>query len=353
VRRVRPGVGSATARSATARSAGSAARRSGEGSARAAGSSGALAEIQRSRLLAGAVGAIEEFGYTQATVAQITSRARISRRTFYELFGNREECLAALIEHVVALVECDLAAADLGGRPWHERVRGGLLAILAFFDREPALARLCVVETLRGGPQMLERRAQILARLASVVDEGRGERARGRECTAFTAEALVGAAFAVVHARLLRDEHEPLTQLSGELMGIIVLPYLGPAAARREQLLPVPAPAPVARRAPLRLRGGRDPLSDVPMRLTYRTTLVMACIAERPGISNREVADRADVSDQGQISKLLARLERLGLIANTGEGHAKGEPNAWRLTPLGRRVAQRLTLDAGRREEAA
>ena len=57
-----------------------------------------VAEIQRSRLLAAAVGAIEEFGYAHATVAQITSRARISRRTFDELFDNREECLIALIE---------------------------------------------------------------------------------------------------------------------------------------------------------------------------------------------------------------------------------------------------------------
>jgi DNA-binding IclR family transcriptional regulator len=83
------------------------------------------------------------------------------------------------------------------------------------------------------------------------------------------------------------------------------------------------------------------------MRLTYRTTRVLECIAAQPGVSNREVAERAGVSDQGQISKLLARLERLGLIANTGEGHARGERNAWNLTPLGSQVARRLTLDAG------
>src|ERR1700691_406433 len=53
-----------------------------------------VAEIQRSRLLAVAVRAIEELGYTRATVAHITRRARVSRRTFYELFANREECLA-------------------------------------------------------------------------------------------------------------------------------------------------------------------------------------------------------------------------------------------------------------------
>ena len=66
----------------------------------------------------------------------------------------------------------------LTGLAWRERVRGGLLVILSFFDREPALARVCVVQALQGGPQVFEWREEILARLAGIVDEGRaGERA--------------------------------------------------------------------------------------------------------------------------------------------------------------------------------
>ena len=89
------------------------------------------------------------------------------------------------------------------------------------------------------------------------------------------------------------------------------------------------------------------------MRLTYRTARVLRGIAERPGISNRQVAEHAGVQDQGQISKLLARLERLGLTANSGEGHAKGEPNAWTLTPLGEQVAQRLQVNPNYQSEVA
>jgi DNA-binding MarR family transcriptional regulator len=187
------------------------------------------------------------------------------------------------------------------------------------------------------------------------LDEGRGERSRGGERSVLTAEGLVGAAFAVVYARLLRGEREPLMGLLGELMGLIVLPYLGPAAARREQSRPVPVPVAslAVSGASVPVRGGRDPLREVPMRLTYRTARVLECIGEQSGISNRVVADRAGISDQGQISKLLARLERLGLAANSGVGRAKGEPNAWELTPLGRKVTQRLTLDTRHREQAA
>ncbi len=42
------------------------------------------------------------------------------------------------------------------------------------------------------------------------------------------------------------------------------------------------------------------------MRLTYRTARVLMAIAERPGSNNREVGNRGEVVDQGQISKLLS-----------------------------------------------
>ncbi len=207
---------------------------------------------------------------------------------------------------------------------------------------------------MRGGSGVLERRDEVLARLAAVLDQGRGESARGAQCTPLTAEGLVGAAFGIVYARLLRGERAPLTDLFGELMGMFVLPYLGSSWARREQARPVPAsvaPAGV-RRAPLEPRGERDPLAGTGMRLTYRTARVLQCIAGEPGASNRVVAEHAGVVDPGQISKLLRRLERLGLVVNTGGGHLNGEPNAWRLTEHGCQVAGRLSIDAGRLVEA-
>jgi AcrR family transcriptional regulator len=312
-----------------------------------------VSEIQRSRLLAAAVRVVDEYGYSDTTVTHITSGARISRRTFYELFENREDCLAAAFEYLLELISTELAAAGLDGLPWRERLRAGLWAILSLFDREPVLARMCVVQTLRGDRHILERRAEVLALLAGVVDEGRAEGPRGRDLVPLTAEGLVGAAHSIVYARLLKDDPEPLTGLLGDLMGMIVLPYLGPDAARREQARPAPAQSPHA----LRASGGTtgegapaegNPLEGIPMRVTYRTARVLRQISEQPGISNREVADRAGISDQGQISKLLSRLERFGLLRNTGEGRAKGEPNAWTLTPTGVRVAQSILLPSHR-----
>jgi DNA-binding MarR family transcriptional regulator len=77
--------------------------------------------------------------------------------------------------------------------------------------------------------------------------------------------------------------------------------------------------------------------------------MVLAAIAELGGQgsppSNREIADAAGVSDQGQISKLLARLERHGLLRNTGR-ETQGSPYAWHLTLRGEEI-----LRAGRTQQ--
>jgi AcrR family transcriptional regulator len=305
-----------------------------------------VAEIQRSRLLAGAVGAIEEHGYAGLTVAQITRRARVSRRTFYELFENREACLLALLEDAGAALEGELRAADLGALAWRERVRGGLSVILCFLDRDPALARVLLDQSSQGGSRVRARRGEIQARLAAALDEGREASARAGECGPLTAEGLVGATLGIIGARLSPASSQPLAGLLGELTGMIVLPYLGAAAARRERARPaaIAANADAGRQAGGRVALGSDPLDGLRIRMTYRTARVLEAIAREPGVNNRMVAESAGIQDQGQISKLLARIERVGLITNAGEGHAKGEPNAWRLTTTGERVAQALHL---------
>jgi DNA-binding MarR family transcriptional regulator len=113
---------------------------------------------------------------------------------------------------------------------------------------------------------------------------------------------------------------------------MIVLPYLGAAAAERE----LGRPAPPARR---QARTRSDPLRGLGMRLTYRTVRTLLAIDAHPAASNRAVGDAAGVSDQGQISKLLARLQALGLAQNGGD-HTKGEPSAWTLTDRGREVVE-------------
>lgn len=325
-----------------------------------------VSELQRARLIAAAAELAFERGAAGVTVSAIVGRAAISRRTFYELFLNAEQCLLAAFQDALRRAEHRVVASGDADGPWRQRVRVALAALLAFCDESPEAAHMLVVESLSCGSETMRIREQTLGRLAVAVERGRMEIRRGPEPAALTGEALVGAVVAVVHTRLFHRAQElrcraggnggrrratvrpeppagRLIELLSPLMSMIVMPYLGMAAARRELAQRPPSSGSHASAK----RGGRALIAPLGMRLTNRTILVLCAIdelgADGRGPSNREVASAAGASDQGQISKLLARLRGLGLIdSETTPGH--GKANQWRLTPAGRALVGSFVL---------
>jgi AcrR family transcriptional regulator len=306
------------------------------------GASGQVAEIQRARIVAAMVAIVSTHGYGYATVARVVGRSGVSRRTFYELFADREDCFVAAFEQCVGRIAAVVVPAYQAPSKWRERVRGGLAALLGYLDSEPGLARLTIVETLGAGHLALEHRRRGIAQIITILDQEGREAGSGAGPPPLTAEGLVGGVLSLIHTRVI-DGDAPLVGLLGPLMAMIVLPYLGPAAARRELAL-------VDTGTGVRLPAGRngapaagaDPLRDLRMRLTYRTVRVLLAIDELGARgsppSNRQVADHSGIRDQGQVSKLLARLRQLGLIESATGDRVKGEPNAWRLTRRGSEV---------------
>jgi AcrR family transcriptional regulator len=298
-------------------------------------------EVQRTRILEAMAEMAVDMGAGAVTVSHVVAHAGVSRRTFYELYPDREACLLAAFNLGVARARARVEPAYAAESRWRDGIRVGLAAFLAFLEDEPALGSLCVVHSLGGGAEVLSRRTEVLGKLADVVDRGRAEGAEGRaQPPALIADGVVGAVMSVIYTHLQgQDDGQPLTDLFGVLMNLILLPYLGPSAARRELTRPLPKIQTGVES--LHPNGASGEGGDPHIRLTYRTARVLTAIAESPGASNREVASRAGIVDQGQISKLLGRLLRLGLIANTGESSSRGAPNAWRLTELGERVERR------------
>jgi AcrR family transcriptional regulator/predicted transcriptional regulator len=297
---------------------------------------GHVTEVQRNRVLAATVEVVTEIGYARMTVAQIIARARVSRKTFYDVFADREDCFLAVFDQSVERARALAVEAYEREPAWRDAMRAGLASLLTLMDEDRALARLCVVEALGAGDRVLARRREVLEGLAAVVDRGRDSARAGGEPAPLTAEAVVGAVFAVLHTRLLDRREEPLGGLLGSLMSIIVLPYLGTRAAGRERARPQQVGS--ARPHVAGDARAEDPLRGLNMRLTYRTVRVLSVIDEHPGASNREIAERSGITDQGQISKLLTRLARLALVENRGDGQERGASNAWYLTPRGEQV---------------
>jgi AcrR family transcriptional regulator len=321
-----------------------------------------LAQLQRARIVSAMADVVLEFGAGEVSVAHVVERSGVSRRTFYDLFSDREECFLAAFDDALARIARTVVPAFESSGAWHERIRAGLTELLGLFDGDPGLGRLTIVESLAAGPRVLARRNTVLARLIGIVDEGRSETGAGSGLPGLSAEGVVGAVVSILYARLATSpssamgvapianahpggggEREPLMALRGSLMSMIVLPYLGKAAAGRELARALPVP---------RTTNGADssgvfPFRDLGLRVTYRTLVVLEAVWSNPGASNRQLGDVAGVSDQGQMSKLLARLQRAGLLINDGAGHVKGEPNAWHLTGQGRALVDAIEPTRG------
>ncbi|HTB50802.1 MAG TPA: TetR/AcrR family transcriptional regulator [Solirubrobacteraceae bacterium] len=322
-----------------------------------------IAEIQRARIVAAMIDVVSERSRANATVAHVVTRSGVSRRTFYELFDDFEDCFLAGLDQSVVRISQYVRDVYDPTEKWRTRLRSALMGVLEFLDDEPAMGRLCIVETLGAGSRVYERRLAVLDVVVAVVDEGRKEPRSATMLPPLTGEGVVGGVLSVLHTRLLPypcsrhggggpdgtrrvgGQRESLLYLTGALMGMIVLPYLGPAAAAKEAARPTPG-----RRSPPAAAAG-DPLRGLEMRLTYRTVRVLLAIAAKPDASNREVGVAAGIGDQGQISKLLSRLEKLELVHNSGGGQVRGAPNAWSLTKKGleveRLVAREVSLVAG------
>jgi AcrR family transcriptional regulator len=290
-----------------------------------------LIAFQRERILLAAADTAASVGYAGMTVERITAAAKVSRSTFYELFADRDACFLAVFEHAVSLARGLASEAYASERDWREGIRSALACVLAAMQRQPALTRVCVIEALAAGEQVLERRALILDELARVIDRGR-RMPDAHEPGALTAESVVGGVFSVLYSRLLERDHEPLTDLLGSLMSIIVLPYLGAGAARRELSR---GTYHVREHQPPRETQRRDSPDGRGVRITHRTARALTAIAEHPGASNITVAECTEIIDPAQVSRLLHRLARQGLIENRGPAEPATAKKAWQLTLLG------------------
>jgi hypothetical protein len=134
---------------------------------------------------------------------------------------------------------------------------------------------------------------------------------------------------AVLCRRIHEEPHTPFVELAPSLMAFIMAQYPGASA---------------------NIDTGREAAKELdshlqrfPVRVTYRTTRVLDAIADSPGLSNRDIAEAAGLTDEGQTSRLLRRLEQRSLVQNVGLGQTYGGSNAWLLTGYGERV-----LDATR-----
>jgi len=205
---------------------------------------------QRNRILDAMAHAVADRGYDNTAVADVLERAGVSRKTFYELFADKEECFVASYDTIFGrFMERGVVAYDAGKR-WPERVRDGLGALLNEMAAEPAYARAFIVEVLAAGPTAIEHRDAALRSFHTFFDPSRPE-VPEHKAPPIVAEATVGGIYEVIYRRIVTEGAERLPRIHAELTYLALAPFIGQAAAVRVAGLGAPGRSP-ARRAVVR-----------------------------------------------------------------------------------------------------
>jgi AcrR family transcriptional regulator len=125
----------------------------------------------RRRLLDAMAEAVAHKGYAETTIADLASLAKVSRRTFYQHFASKEECLIALYEAAsrqALSVLREAIAAD------HDPLTQAEQALRAYFSTlasNPLLMKTLFIDILGLGTAGLQARRRANQHLADFILE--------------------------------------------------------------------------------------------------------------------------------------------------------------------------------------
>ncbi len=192
-----------------------------------------VAQNQRNRILLAALNVFGAKGFAAASVQDLIDDASTSRATFYKYFADKEEALRAVHDEVLGWLEEEARQVAAAAEDW----TGGVLAvtekILDLFILDPRIARLCGVEIMLAGPEVLGRHDQALGALAEALRRGRSERPWGEDLPALLEPLLLAGALSLVGRTIGLREDPEAKQLIQDLAELILLPYVGADDARR------------------------------------------------------------------------------------------------------------------------
>jgi AcrR family transcriptional regulator len=189
---------------------------------------------QRERLLAAVVRVTVEKGYESTTVGDILGEAGVGRESFYELFDDKLDCVAAAHKVLLDDLEEQVRAVYIGVDPWPSRVREGLRVALDWFAADPEAARFLLVETSTVGPAFRSIFKREYARFTGMLDDGFDESMPGPQLTEATSLGI-GALLARIYEEILLDRVAELPRLLPDLTYDFLVPFVGEEIAREQQ----------------------------------------------------------------------------------------------------------------------
>ncbi|MDO9406950.1 TetR/AcrR family transcriptional regulator [Patulibacter sp.] len=178
----------------------------------------------RRRILDGLAASLRERGLAHTQIDDIVRHARMSKRTFYATFPDKESAFVELIREG-SIETFDAVARLVGGDlPWEEQVELGVTAYLRALDDNPLLVAAISRDLPGLGPRGIALHREALDRFAGLFTEMSrsfaGSGAAVRPIPQLSAVLLVaGVAELVARAAL---DHGPMEDLAPVIVDAIV-----------------------------------------------------------------------------------------------------------------------------------
>jgi AcrR family transcriptional regulator len=126
-------------------------------------------ETIRRDLTSALAACVAEKGYVSTTIADIVALAHVSKRTFYEHFASKEDCLLALYAHVTSRLMAIIRAAGSADQHFPQRIADGTAAFLSALDSMPEFSRTLLVEMQGAGERAFRMRQETLRGFARTI----------------------------------------------------------------------------------------------------------------------------------------------------------------------------------------
>lgn len=168
----------------------------------------------RTRLLEGMARAVTACGYAEITTSDIVREANVSKRTFYQFFKDKSECLIALFNHSAQRIEATLRASIDPQGDWSSQIDRTIQIYLETLAANPVLLRTLFVEILALGAAGLSARRIAMEKIAAVLLEAAAYQ-RENQIPQWLSTSLIGGVNEMVLQHIEQDQIALLPQLSG------------------------------------------------------------------------------------------------------------------------------------------
>jgi AcrR family transcriptional regulator len=191
----------------------------------------AVIEDQRARIFGAMVEQVTTEGYAATTIKDMAALAGVSRRTFYNMFPDKETCFLWVFDVIIRSAMQRVSDAYRGESDWGRQLHSGFRVFIQEVVERPDAAQLALVDALGAGPTVLEKMESASAAFEHMVSSSFAASPSGVALPRLIAKGIVGGLARVVRQRLLDDQAQELTAAAEELFDWMIA-YHSPSGGK-------------------------------------------------------------------------------------------------------------------------